>query len=89
MYAIGTLPARCPDSESTLKCPLVRLSVRVPVANLHVRYQHACGSFIKDSIGTLKRPIVRVSVHNVKSSNLYADCTLDARSSELHQDASG
>jgi len=34
MYAIGTLSARFPDPESTLKRPLVRLSVRVPVANL-------------------------------------------------------
>ena len=61
MYAIGTLSTRFPDSESTLKRPLVRLSVLVTVANLHVRYQHACGSLIQDSTGTLKRPIVRVS----------------------------
>jgi len=89
MYAIGTLSARFPDLESTLKRPLVRLSVRVPVAKIPVRYQHAVGTLIKDSTGTLKRPIVRVSVHNVESSDLYADCTLPARSSELHQDASG
>jgi len=79
------LPARFPDSESTLKHPLVRLSVLVPVANLHVRFQHACGSLIKLSIGTLKWPIVRLSVHNVESSDLYADCTLPTRSSKLHQ----
>jgi len=89
MYAIGTLSARFPDSESTLKRPLVRLCVRVPAANLPVRYQHACGSLIKDSTGTLKRPIVRVSVHIIESSDQYADYTLHARSSELHQDASG
>jgi len=71
------------------KIQRARLSVLVPVANLHVRYQHACGSLIKDSIGTIKRPVVRVSIHNVESSDLYADCTLPARSSELHQDASG
>jgi len=65
-----------------------RLSVLVPVAKLHVRYQHACGSLIKDSICTLKRPVARLSVHNVESSDLYANCTLSARSSELHQDAS-
>jgi len=85
MYAIGTLPARFPDSKSTLKRPLVRLSVLGPVANLHVRFQHACGSLIKVSIGTLKRLVIRLSVHNVESSDLYADCTLPARSSELHQ----
>ncbi|KEH34868.1 hypothetical protein MTR_3g073700 [Medicago truncatula] len=39
----STLLARFPDSESTLKRPHVRLSVQVPVANLHVRYQHAFG----------------------------------------------
>jgi len=57
MYVIGTLSARFPDSESTLKRPLVRLSVRVSVAKLHVRYQHAFGSLIKDSTDTLKRPL--------------------------------
>ena len=85
MYTIGTLPARFPDSESTLKRPLVRVSVLVPVANLHVCFQYACGSLIKVSIGTLKRPVVRLSVHNVESSDMYADCTLLAHSSELHQ----
>ena len=85
MYAIGTLPARFPDSERRLKRPIVRLSVLGPVANLHIRFQHACGSLIKVFIGTLKRPVVRLSVHNVESSDLYADCTLPARSSELHQ----
>jgi len=55
MYAIGTLPARFPDSESTLKRLIVRLSVLGPVANLHVRFRHACGSLIKVFIGTLKR----------------------------------
>jgi len=57
MYAIGTLSARFPDSESTLKRPLVRLSVRVPVAKLPVRYQHAFGTLIQDLIGTLKRSL--------------------------------
>jgi len=85
MYTIGTLPARFPDSESTLKRPIVRLSVLGPVANLHVRFQHAYDSLIKAFIGTLKRPVVRLSVHNVESSDLYANCTLPARSSELHQ----
>jgi len=57
MYAIGTLSVRFPDSESTLKRPLVRLSVRVPIAKLHVRYQHAFGMLIQVLIGTLKRPL--------------------------------
>jgi len=76
MYAIGTLSARFPDSKSTLKCPLVRLSVRVPVAKLPVRYQHIFGMLIQDLFGTLKRPFVRVSVHNVESSFMYAIGTL-------------
>jgi len=57
MYAIDTLSVRFPDSESTRKRPLVRLSVRVPVAKLHVRYQHAFGTLIQDLICTLKRPL--------------------------------
>ena len=85
MYAIGTLPARFQDWDSTLKRPLVRLSVLDPVANLHVRFQHAYGSLIRASGGTLKRPVVRFSVHNVESSDLYADCTLRVRLSELRQ----
>ena len=55
--------------------PSRTLSVLVLVANLHVRYLHACGLLIKDSTGTLKRPVVRLRVHNVESSDLYADCT--------------
>jgi len=57
MYAIGTLSARFPDSESTLKRRLVRLSVRVPVAKLPIRYQHAFGTLIQDLFGTLKRSL--------------------------------
>jgi len=85
MYVIGTLPERFQDSESTLKRPLVRLSVLGPVANFHVRFQHAYGSLIKASSGTLKRRVVRLSVHNVESSDMYADCMLPVRLSELHQ----
>jgi len=48
-----TLSARFPDSESTLKRPLIRLSVRVPVAKLHVRYQHAFGTLIQDLFARL------------------------------------
>jgi len=56
MYAISTLSTRFPDLESTLKRPPVRLSLRVPVAKLPVRYQHAFGTLIQYLIGTLKRP---------------------------------
>ena len=77
-----TLLVRCQHASQIQR---VRLSVLGPVANLHVRFQHAYGSLIKASSGTLKRPVVRLSVHNVESSDLYADCTLPGRLSELHQ----
>ena len=85
LYAIGTLPERFQDSDSTLKRPVVRLSVLGPVANLVVRFPHAYSSLAKASSCTLTRPTVRLSVPNVESSDLYADCTLPVRLSELRQ----
>ena len=76
------LLVRCQNAS---QIQMVRLSVLGPVANLVVRFQHAYSSLTKASSGTLKRHSVRFSVQNVESSDLYTDCTLAVRLSELRQ----